>query len=127
MQEGDAAVARSDSRGFIDQPEAEGAAALQRGVEIRDPEADMVDAGTTAGEKPGYRAVVGNRLEKLDGDVTQGQRDDRRPVGGFGFARREPEHIAVEGQGFGNIEDGHAYMGDPGFIGHEASGLEREN
>lgn len=72
MHEGDAAAVGSGARLLVHQLVSSVTAELQRGVEIRYLEADVVDARPPFGQEFGYGTVVGLGLEQFDIDVAKG-------------------------------------------------------
>ena len=71
MNEGDPAAGSASPWYFVHQPIPGGPAALERGVEIGNPIADMVDARASAGQESPNRGVRLERREQLH--LTQGQ------------------------------------------------------
>src|SRR5262249_28529405 len=76
--------------------------ALKRGVEIGNAITDVVDPGTTPGEKFGDRGIRVARLEQLDVDVPELQGDDGGAVRLFGGLGSDAEDVAIERQGIGD-------------------------
>src|SRR5258708_899252 len=99
---------------LVDQPVARRAAALQGAIEIGHAVANMMDAGAAAGEEFRHGAPGLARLEQLDVHVAEGQADDGRPVGGFRRAGSELQHVAVEGERFGDARHGDSDVRDTG-------------
>ena len=112
MQKGNAAAAGAAARRFIDEAVAGGAGAGQRGIQIGDAVADVVDPRAALGQEPGDRAVRIARLEQLDVDVAEREAHDRRAVGRLRVARVETQHVAIEWQGVGNARDRDADVGE---------------
>ena len=125
MDECDTSARRSNARGLVNEPVPGGTAGSERGVEIRDAVADVVDPRPAAGEKPTDRAVRRLWGQELDIGLSEREADDRCAVDRFRRMRREAQHITVEGDGCRKIIDGHAYMGNPGMIGHGFPRVER--
>src|SRR5882672_1433558 len=98
MQERDAPSAGSTPGLLIDQLIACRAAACQRGVEVGDAVADVVDAGPAFRKKLRHGTLGIARLEQLDVDVAEMQADDRGAIGGFGPSRSESQDVAVKGE-----------------------------
>jgi hypothetical protein len=111
MQEGDAAAAGPAPGGFIDEAVPGGSAAGQRGVEVRDAVADVVDSGAPASEKLGNGTRRIDRFEQLDVHVAESQTDDTRAVRGLGRAGNEAEDVTIERQGLGEARHGNADVG----------------
>lgn len=112
MQKRDATFAGPAPGRFIDQAVPKSLTALQRGIEIGDAVANVVDARPASGQKlgDGTRGIA--RLEELDVDGTEPQADDPGAIGGFRMPRREAEDVPVEGQGVGDARDGDADVSD---------------
>ena len=102
MDERDATTGGAAPRGGIDELVTGGATALQRGIEIGDAVADVMNPGTTPGEELGDRRIGVARLEQLDVDVPELQGDDRGAVRLFGRLGSDAQHVAVERQGVGD-------------------------
>src|SRR5439155_21737794 len=114
MKEGDAPAARTAPRDGVDQAVASRPAALQRPIEFGHAVAEMVDPGPALGEKPRHRALWILRLEELDPDAAQAERNDRRAVGGLGSGWLEAEHVPVERKRGGDVGQGDAYVSETG-------------
>src|ERR1051325_5153311 len=112
MDEGDASAAGAAAGNGVDQAVAGRPAALQRPIEIGHTVAEMVDPGPAFGEKPRHRALWILRLEELDPDVAQAERNDGRAVGGFGSGRLEAEHVPIKRKGGGDVVQGDAHMSE---------------
>lgn len=116
MDEGDPASAGSGAWHLVDQAIARSPAGGERGIQIRDPIAQMVDAGTASLEEPGNGAVRRERREQLDLGVAEWQGHDGGAVGLFRRVRRETEDIPVEGERRVEIRHGDADMRNAGAI-----------
>ena len=82
---------------LVDQPDAVRAAALERGVEIVDGEADVMNARARAWRRTCRSASPGDfGLQELDERRTGGQADDLRAVGVVERHVGQPEHVAIE-------------------------------
>lgn len=112
MHEGDPVSARSGARRVVDEPVAFGAAALERGIEVGDAVADVVDPGAAAAEELSDGTVRIARGEELHRRAAEGKPDDRGPVGGFPGAGFDAQDVAVEGQGGVEVRDGDADVRD---------------
>ena len=88
-------------------------ACLERPVEIRHAEADVMNAGTAARHELADRTVVAVRHHELDRHVAQRDRDDGRAIGSLGWARLNAEDVTVEGGG-GEIGNGDTNVRDGG-------------
>lgn len=73
MEEGDAVSPGAGPRGLVDRAEAVPPEAVQRLLDIRDPERHVVDSGAATLEEASHRGIRGPGLEELDraheGDV----------------------------------------------------------
>ncbi len=132
MEERDAAPTHSRSGLLIHQLVTSAAAGVEGFVEIRDPVADVMDAGTTLGQESGDGTIGGAGLQELDLGVAEVQRNDHRPIGHFGAAGGQAKDFGIKGKGCGDVLHRDADMGDPGYgsqgslpgrISHGASGL----
>ncbi len=106
MQKGDPSSPGSPARGVIDGLVARAAAGREGRVEIGDPEAEVVNPGAMTFEEPGDRRARFRREEELDPGVTQGDRDDGRPIDGFLGAGLEAEYLSVERESLVEVGDG---------------------
>ena len=102
MDERDAATGSTAPRRGVDQLIARGATAFQRGVEIRDAIADMMNPGAAPGEEFGDGGIGIARLEQLDVDVPESQGNDDGAVRLFGRLGADAENVAIERQGIGD-------------------------
>ena len=132
MDERDAAPTRTRTRLLIHELVAGATAGIEGFVQIGDPVTDVMDTGTTLGQKPGDGTIGGAGLQELDLGVAEVQRDDHRPIGHFGAAGGETKDLGIKGKGCGDVLHRDADMGDPGAgdqgslpgrISHGASGL----
>ena len=132
MDERHAAPTRTRTRLLIHELVAGATAGIEGFVQIGDPVTDVMDTGTTLGQKPGDGTIGGAGLQELDLGVAEVQRDDHRPIGHFGAARGETKDLGIKGKGCGDVLHRDADMGDPGAgdqgslpgrISHGASGL----
>jgi thioredoxin len=125
VDERDTTSPRSNTRDVVDEPVPGGTARSERGVQVPDAVADVVDPGPATGEKPADRGVRSLWGQELDIRLSEREADDDCAVDRFRRMRREAQHITVEGDGRREIIDGHAYMGNPGIISHGFPRLER--
>src|SRR5690349_5752112 len=100
MQKRDAMPAGSAPGRLVDQAIAGLLAARQRGVEIRNTVADVMNAGTAFGKELRHGTRRIGRLEQLDVDRPEMQAHDRGTVGCFRVAGSKTEDVTVERQGF---------------------------
>lgn len=112
MQEGDAAAADAAPGRFVHEAVTGGAGTDERGIEIGDAVADVMDPGTAFGEEAGNWPVRVARLEQLDVDVAECEAHDRRAVGRLRSTRVETQHVAIEWKGVGNAGDRNADVSD---------------
>jgi len=112
MNKSDAAAAGSAPGRLIDQAVSRGLTALQRGTEVGNAVADVMNARTALRQKLGdwTRGVAG--LEQLDVDGTEPQADDGGAVRGFRMPGSKAQDVAVKGKGFGDAGNGDADMSD---------------
>lgn len=111
MHERDAATAGTAPRGGVDELITGGATAFQRAVEVGDAVADVMDPGAAPGEEFGNRRIGVARLEQLDVDVAETQRNDGRAIRLFGRLGSDAEDVLIEGQGVGDAGDRDADVG----------------
>ena len=78
----------------------------------------MVDSGAAACQKSGDGAFRFARGEQLDFGLSEWERSDVGPVGGFNGIRLEGKHVAIEREGCLEIGDGNPNMRNPGAIRH---------
>jgi hypothetical protein len=98
MHKGDPVTCGATSRGFVYQAVAQLAAGCERGVEVRNPETDVVDARTAPGQKLCDGTFGVNRLQQLDIGSPERKRDNAGSVGFFTQMRNDAEHVPIEGQ-----------------------------
>ncbi len=108
MEKGDASPTRAAAGRLVDELIAGSPARRQRGVEIGDPETEMVNAGTVAFEEPGDRCSGFPRGEELDLDVAETDRHDGGAIGDFLGTGLEAKHLPVEGESLAQVGDGDA-------------------
>jgi hypothetical protein len=118
VQERYAVTPCAGPRPLIHQPEPMGAALSERLVEIRHLEADVMDARTAAFEEPADRAVRLLGHQQLDLGLAHRQRNDARAVGRLRRFGLDAQHVAVEGEGLGQVGDGNSDVADDGSPGH---------
>src|SRR5262245_50999364 len=105
MHECDASPAGPTSGRLVDEAVPRGAAARERAVEIRDPVAHMMNAGTALGDelRDGTRGI--ERLEQLDVHGPERQGDDGRAVGALRSSGSQAEDVAIEAER--SVDTGH--------------------
>jgi len=132
VDERHAAPTRTRTRLLIHELVAGATAGIEGFVQIGDPVTDVMDTGTTLGQKPGDGTIGGAGLQELDLGLAEVQRDDHRPIGHFGAAGGQTKDLGIKGKGCGDVLHRDADMGDPGTgdqgslpgrISHGASGL----
>ena len=98
MEERDAFLFRADSGGFVDEADASGAASLERGVEIFDGEADVVDARAALLDEAPDGRIRRFCFEQLDERFASIKSRDAGAVGIIQRDFRQIENVAVERQ-----------------------------
>ncbi len=117
MQERDQFSLRSDPRLIVDHRYSGGSAAVERGFEIVDLEADVMDRGTAARhELPNWRIVV-NSFEQLDERPASIQAADPRSVHRGKLSGLHSEDIPVKGKRIGDRADRNANVGNSDALG----------
>ncbi len=129
MEERDTFPFGAEPGGLVDQPDAGGAAASERTVEVVDGEADVMDSGTAFGDEladGGFRMLG---LEQLDEGVTGGEAGDAGTIRVVELDLREVEEIAVEGEDLVERAHGDPNVGDArgtaGNVGHVSALVKR--
>ena len=89
MDERHTAPTGAGTRLLIHELVAGATAGIEGFVQVGNPVADVVDAGTAFGQELGDGTIGGARLQKLDLGVTEVQRDDHRPIGHLGASGGE--------------------------------------
>ena len=102
---------RTAARGFIHQTVACGAALFEGSLEVGNPIADVMNAGTVAVEKPGDGSVGRGGRQELDVGFTQRQGNYPGSVDIFNRSRLDPEHGAIESKRFVEVGDGNPDVG----------------
>src|SRR3982074_2369480 len=97
MQESDAPSAGPAPGLLIDRVIPGRTAARERGVEIRDAVADVMDAGPAFRKELRHGTLGIAGLEQLDVDAVEMQADDRGAISGFRTSRRESQNVAIKG------------------------------
>lgn len=120
MDEGDAPAAGTPARNFVDEPVAGLPAALERRVEIGDPIADVMNAGTPPLQESGDWPVLVLRREELDLGFTEGKRHDVGAIGRLGWVRRKAEHLPIEGGSGVEVGNRYPYMRNARGVGHSS-------
>lgn len=115
MQKGDAVAVDAPPGRFVHETVSGGAAPRERGVQVRDAVADVMDARTAPRKELGNRPPGVARLEQLDMDVAKTEAHDRRTVGRFRGPRHETQHVPIEREGVGNAGYRDADVGDLGM------------
>lgn len=118
MHKGDLVAGCSPAGDFVDQLIAGISACLNRGVEIRNPVTDMMDAGSAASQEFPDRAVRIGGSQQFDRRVSERKAQDGSPVHHLGWVGLHSQDVAVKGQCRLEIWNGNADMGDAGAISH---------
>jgi thioredoxin 1 len=118
VNEGDPAPASTNSGHIVYQPVSGRSARFERGIQIGNPVADMMDSGSSAGQELGDGAVRVVRFEKLYLSVAEGKRRDGGAIGRFECVGVETQHLTIKGERRCQIWYGDPNMSDPGAIGH---------
>jgi len=121
MQEGNPPSAGAATGRPVDELVARGSAGFERGVEIGDPETEMMDSGPVALEELRDRGAGLGRGEQLDLGRAEPQGNYSGAVGIFLRTRREAEDIAVERESLVEVGYSDADMGQARLrrCGHE--------
>jgi hypothetical protein len=118
MEKGNPASRRSGARNLVYQVIAGRATGLQRGIQVGDPVADMVDTGTAPGQESSNGSVGVLGSKELYLGLAERKAQNGGPIGHFGGTRRHPENDSVErGRRF-EVGNGDPDMGDAGAISH---------
>ncbi len=124
MDKGDAVPARTDAGCVVDQPIPGAAAGCQRGIEIRHPVADVVDAWTAPCDEPVDGRVGNDWSEQLHSHIAERYGNNFRPIGGFHSGGREAQDVTIERDGRLEVLNGHADVGDSDrMVGHGSSSM----
>ena len=118
MHEGDAVPVGAGTRMLVEELVAGAAAALQRRLQVADPEADVVDAGAALGEEPADGALGVLAGEQLNVRLAERNADDAGAVGGLGRMDAGPENVAVEPDGLVEVAHGDTHVRDAGAGQH---------
>lgn len=110
MEKGDPSSVGALTGYLINELHARLAAPRQRGIEIGDAEADVMDAGAVAGEILPDRAARVGGGEQLDCGVAQGEADDGGTVGDLGRMGHQAEDVAVEADRLVQFPDGNSHV-----------------
>ena len=112
MQKRDALAVGTDARAFIDQSNAQCAAAGKDAVEIIDGKAHVMDSLTSLRDELSDWRIRRLRLEQLDQRVSRGEPGDASPVRiverDFGHA----QHVSIEGDAVGQSLHGDSDVRD---------------
>ena len=101
----------------VDEPDAGGAAALERRVQVVHDEADVMDAGTAPRHEPTNRRIRRLGLEQLDERITGREPDNGGAIGVLERHFGQAEHIAVERKCLLQRAHGDADVRDAGAAG----------
>ncbi len=120
MDEGDPAAAGSLPGHLVDQAVPGLPAPRQRGVEIGNPVAHVMDAGTPPLQKAGDRTLGVPRREELNLGFAEGKGHNGGAIGRLGRVRLDTQHLPVEGGGGVEVGDGNSDMRDTRGFGHSS-------
>ena len=126
MNEGNALSFGTKARCLVDQSEAGVAAAVERGVEVVDSKANVMDAGPPRGDELADRGLRVGRFKQLDEGVAGGEPDDSGAVGIVQRYVLQLQHVCIEGEDRLEVADRNADVGDRRangsiFLSHEIS------
>ena len=108
MQEGDAMAASAGAGQVVNELIAEDPACGKRRIEVGNPVADVVDAGTAFGEEAGDWGVRRDRLQEFDIGPAEVEVEDPGTIGFLRSATGDLQDVAVEGDGLLEAGDGDA-------------------
>jgi hypothetical protein len=91
----------------------------ERGIEVADAVAHVMDTWTAPGDELGDRRIRTERLKQLDLGIAKGEMDDSGTVGFFRSANVHAEYVAIERSRSFDVVDGDAEMRDRGFHGRK--------
>jgi hypothetical protein len=103
---------------LVDEAIAGVSARLNRGVEIGNPVADMMDARPPASQEFPDGTVRIGRSQQFYSRVSEGKAQDGGSVYHLGWIRLHSQDVAVEGNCRLEIWNGNTDMGDAGAISH---------
>ena len=112
MEERDAPALGAGPRLFVDEANAQRAAAGQRAVEIFHREADVMDPGTAFRDELADRRLGCLRLEQLDERIARGQPEDARAVRIGERHLIQSEHVTIKRDTLSEAVYGDADVGD---------------
>ena len=96
MQKRDPLAFGADTRALVDESDPCVSASVERGVEVIDGEAHVVNSGSALRHVARDGRVGRGRLEELDERLACGESRDAGAVGVIELDGRETEHVAVE-------------------------------
>src|SRR4029077_9556416 len=108
VQESDSPSAGPAPGRLIDQFVARRATARERGLQVRDAVADVMDARPAFCKEFRHGTVGVVRLEELDVDAAEMKADDRGAIDDLARSGRESQDVSIEGQRLGDARDGDA-------------------
>jgi hypothetical protein len=114
VEESDPLALRAYPGTFIDQANARRAAPIERGVEIIDGKADVVDAGSALCDKPPDGRVVRASLQQFHERASAVEPGDSSTIGIIERNLGHGEHVAVERQDLVEHAHRNANVGDAG-------------
>ena len=118
MDEGNPAAAGSQAGNLVHEAVPGLPAALERGVEIGNTVAHVMDAGTAPLEESGNGTVGVPRSEELDFRFPEGEGQYGGAIGRFGGMWLDAQHLPVERRGGVEVGDGYSDMRYARGFGH---------
>jgi hypothetical protein len=112
MEEGDAPAVSARARRLVDEPVPGGMTPREGRVQVGDPQADVVDAGSAPGEEARDGSLGIDGLEQLELRATAGDGYHGRAIGRLGRRGCATEDVAVESKRVGDAGHRHADVGD---------------
>lgn len=117
MDKGNPAAAGANAWLVVDQGVARGPATGQCRLQVGNAVADVVNAGSPAGQKPADRGIGLQRFEELDFRIAEVQMDDPGTVGHLRSPGTEAKDVAVKGARCLNAGHGNSDVGNSGLHG----------
>jgi hypothetical protein len=118
VHERNPAAPGSFSRYLVHQPISRFSAGFERGIEVGYPVANVVNPGTSPGQKlaDGTLRLYGRK--QLDLGIPEGKRDDGCTIHHLRRMGLEAKDVPVKGQRGLEVRHGDAYMGNAGAVSH---------
>jgi thioredoxin 1 len=93
-------------------------AGLDGGVEVGDPVADVMNAGSPLGQESANRTVRLDWSQQLHFGLSKGERQNSGSVNGFRRMRLDSEHVTIKGDCRIQVGHGNADMRNAGAVNH---------